>query len=308
MVQDQSQPSIPSTRMLEGIGILLLASFACGLPRYLVQEEPTRTPTPRIAIVLATTEVLATVPTATATAHPTITVRANPSSTVVPSAFDIDYAHPESYLIPGDQSRISDTSCLAELQTGEHSLAHLARIYRWLKNDFTNYSAGGRTIGVVDVDQLLAERRLGGCHDCGLVYAAVARALGYPTVMMHTNSIAWMERFQAGEGELHVGHVFVEVYLDDRWMLVDPTNGWYVDAGYDPTDPVIPLKGSVAGSDEEAYGFYVECKGLDIWDFGVHSKEQTHQAMDALAQRLDLTTIEYPAYVFQHFSELTGDG
>jgi transglutaminase-like putative cysteine protease len=188
------------------------------------------------------------------------------------------------------------------LRAEEQSLAHLEEIFRWLKREFAVYSAGGRTIGVVTVDQLLADGQLGGCHDQGLVYAAVARELGYPALMVRTVSIAWVERFQADEPGPHVGHVFVEVYLDGRWVLIDSTGGWYVEEGYDPTDPVIPLKGQIAGSSDEIYGFHVERKGLDTWGFGIHSPAESTQAMDEFGRQLDLESIVYPEYAFKRFA------
>jgi hypothetical protein len=243
-----------------------------------------------------------TVPQTTGIASRTPTAT-KPASVSYQAAFGIDYAHPEKYRAQGEQSRISDPSVLNSLRRSEQSMAHLGDIYRWLAREFTAYSAGGKTIGVVTVDQLLAERRLGGCHDFGLVYAAVARELGYPAVMARTDSIAWVKRFQAGEQGPYVGHVFVEVYLAGRWVLVDSTNGWYVADGYDPAQPVIPLKEQVAGSEAETYGFYVERKGLDIWGFGLHSPADSTQAMEALARQLDLKTLVYPWYVFQRFTQ-----
>jgi hypothetical protein len=217
-------------------------------------------------------------------------------------AFSIDYAHPELYLEQGEQSRISDPTVLDELYVEEQGLDHLGEIYRWLKREFTAYSAHGRTIGVVTVDQLLTDHQLGGCHDHGLVYAAVVRELGYPAVMVRTSSIAWVEKFQAGEQGPHIGHVFVEVYLHGKWVLIDSTNGWYVEEGYDPADPVIPLRGPIAGSSEEIYGFYVERKGIDTWGFGIHSPAESTEAMDEFARQLNLESIVYPEYKFQNFA------
>ena len=170
-----------------------------------------------------------------------------------------------------------------------------------MKREFEPYSAGGQTIGVVTTDQLLEERRLGGCNDHGLVFVAVARELGYPAVMVFTNSVAWMELYQAGEAQQYVGHVFVEVYIDNRWVLIDSTNGWYVGDGYDPTDPVIPLQGSIAGSSEEVYGFYVTHKGFDQWDVGVRSRDDRYALMEDVANQIPVESIEYPSYVFERF-------
>ena len=216
-------------------------------------------------------------------------------------AFGIDYAHPELYLTQGAQSQISDPSVLAELRSDTHSLAHLEAIFHWMKNNFTPYSARGKTIGVVTVDELLAERRLGGCHDTGLVFAAIARELGYPAVMVRTVSIAWMGLYQANEHEGFVGHVFVEVFLDGQWILINSTGGHYVIDGYDPTNPVIPLTGNIAGTTDELYGFMVERKGVDTWGFGIHSPAESNQSMRAFGDQVDLNAIQYPAYTFERF-------
>jgi hypothetical protein len=268
----------------------------------LAQLTPPSTLAPRPTETTPPTETLTPTPTQTPSATATQTPTPQPTPVPYQAAFGIDYTQPEQHLAQGEQSHISDPGVLDPLRGDARSLAHLGDIYRWLKREFTAYAAGGRTIGLVTVDELLAERRLGGCHDHGLVYAAVARELGYPALMARTVSIAWVERFQDGEPRPHVGHVFIEVHLDGRWLLIDSTNGWYVERGYDPADPVIPLRGSIAGSSEEVYGFYVERKGIDTWAFGIHSPAESTQAMDDLAGQLDLAALVYPAYTFGRFS------
>lgn len=257
-----------------------------------------------LAWILSACSTGAAIPTPSVTPSPTPspfpTISPSPTP-IYQSAFGIDYAHPATYLAPGLQSRISDPSQIDELRQDEQSLFHLQTIFRWMKDNFELYSARGQTIGIVTVDDLFASRRLGGCHDVGLVYSAILRELGYPAVLVSTDSIAWIEQFQAGESDIRIGHIFVEVYLDERWVLIDPTNGWYVIEGYDPTNPVIPLEGHIAGSSEEIYGFYVECKGVDIWDLGFHSPDESFQAMDAFAAQLDLSRITYPEYLFRNF-------
>ena len=218
-------------------------------------------------------------------------------------AFEIEYTEPARYLEQGEQTIISDPDILVPLRNQGKGINHLSLIYDWLHTEFTQYSARGGTIGEVTVDQLLSDRKLGGCHDYGLVFAAVVRELGYPAVMIDSYSIAWIEQFQQGEGDMHIGHVFVEVYLVDEWILVDPTNGWYVETGYNPSNPVIPLKGPIAGSSKEIYGFYVGLKGLDTWAYGISSNTELTQAMDSMAPEIDLLSITYPAYHFWHFSQ-----
>ena len=217
------------------------------------------------------------------------------------AAFGIDYGQPAKYLAPGEQTRIADPAVISALRQEKQSIAHLGEIYFWIKRQFTTWPAGGQTIGRVTVEQLLAERRLGGCHDWGLVYAAVARQLGYPAVLVDTASIAWARQFQAGEKGPYVGHVFVEVFVAGQWVLVDSTNNWYVSAGYDPANPIIPLRGGIAGPAAETYGFYVLRKGSDSWGYGVRNATELHRLMADSARQLQTETIVYPQYTFQRF-------
>lgn len=220
-------------------------------------------------------------------------------------AFGIDYANPDKYLIQGEQSQISDFTHLETLYPGKKGLDNLKNIYYWMKDEFSSYPDGGKTIGKVTADKLLENRSLGGCDDYALVFAAVVRELGYPAVMTRTSSIAWIKSFKVdGYGARpRVGHVFVEVHLDKKWILVDPTNGWYMEEDYEPANPVIPLKGNIAGQTEEIYGFYVERKGFDVWDMDIHNQVESGESMDELASRLDLDSIVYPSYNFKRFSK-----
>ena len=220
-------------------------------------------------------------------------------------AFGIDYAHPSTYTSQGKQTVIKDTSALDSLLQKERNnigadFPMLGEIYRWEKAGFS-LCVGGKTIGVVTVEQLLQERRMGGCHDWALVYAAAARQLGYPAVIVDTMSIAWAKDYVSGKKTSYFGHVFVEVYADGKWLLVDPTNNWVAADGYDPANPVIPLKGSIAGENNEGYGFYVMCKGLDSWDYDIHSNADLQELMRNTADQVSLSSLSYPAYRFTRF-------
>lgn len=222
-------------------------------------------------------------------------------------AFGIDYTHPSTYTLQGKQTVIKDISALERLQQKQRNntgadFTMLGEIFRWEKAGFQPVASGGRTIGVVTVEQLLKERRMGGCHDWALVYAAVARQLGYPAVIADAMSIAWAKDHVSGKKVSYLGHVFVELYVDRKWLLVDPTNNWVIADSYDPTNPVIPLKGFIAGENNETYGFYVMRKGLDSWDYGIHSNADLQTLMRNTANQVDLSSLKYPAYRFTRFS------
>lgn len=249
------------------------------------------------------TEVKATEPSLPkkTTKPPQITPSEEGTQSEYEKAFGIDYAHPSHYLRQGEQSQISDLRFLPDLSTEQSGLEELKEIYAWMKREFTPYRAGGKTIGTVTVEELFVRRRLGGCHDHALVFSAVVRRFGHPAVIIETYSISWMEEYQQGTSQGYVGHVFVEVYLEDQWVLVDPTNGWYVAEGYDPMNPFIPLTGKVSGPSPEEDGFFVDLKGIDSWGMGIHSVADLNRRMELTAAQFKLEGMDIPSYTFEHF-------
>jgi hypothetical protein len=218
------------------------------------------------------------------------------------SAFGIDYGQPEKYRAQGEQTRLSNPKVIDSLRGKPPNLAHLGEIYFWIKREFSVcQTAGGALIGKVTTDQLFAKRCLSGCHDWGLVYASIARDLGYPTVMVETSSIVLARELQAGKKMMWYGHVFVEVFVEGKWVLVDSTNNWYVEDGYDPANPIIPLKTDIPGSDENTYGYYVMRKGVDTWGYGIRSVDELNQLQLQTGMQLNLKTIVYPPYDFLRF-------
>lgn len=246
--------------------------------------------------------------TSTPSATPSLTPSATPSRTPTlaanqryTSAFGIDYGQPEKYLAPGGQTHLSNPQVIDSLRGKPQSIATLGEIYFWIQRGFKPWSAGGATIGVVTVDQLFAERRLGGCHDWGLVYATIARELGYPAVMVDTMSIMWVKQVQSGQKVAYDGHVFAEVFVDGKWIIVDSTNNWYAENNYDPANPVIPLKGAIATGFNEDVGFYVMRKGVDSWGYGIRSNAELTRLMDESARQLNVAALQFPPYNFQRF-------
>ncbi len=213
-----------------------------------------------------------------------------------------EYRQPELYLQAGEQSRLPDPDLLPGIDPDLPPLEQLRELFLWLHEDFSSYSAGGDTIGQTTVEELLELRELGGCHDYGLLFSAGARALGFPAVMVETYRLSWMRAYQEGSLEGgYQGHIFVEVYLGDRWVLVDPVSGWYVAEGYDPGQQVIPLPEPSSDPPQERDGHYVDLRGTDSWAMGIYSVEDLNQRMEEVAEAFDPAAISFPQYTFQRF-------
>ena len=130
----------------------------------------------------------------------------------------------------------------------------------------------------------------------------MVRELGYPAVMVDTASLPWVQQFQSGQKGPYSGHVFVEVFVERQWLLVDSTNNWVVTQGYDPANPIIPLKGDASGSNTEIYGFITLRKGTDTWGYGIRSAAELNRLMEEHARQLKLDVLQFPDYHFQRFN------
>ena len=204
-----------------------------------------------------------------------------------------DYGKPELYLKQGPQSALSSATVAQisgelALPGGAGHIRTLSALYFWLTDNFTGEALGGMTVGKTTAEGLIKDRKLGGCHDYALVFAATLRALGYPALMADTASIRWAKEYKTGSGTYC--HVFVEVYAAGKWLLIDPVSGRLI-LDYDPSNPVIPLY-----LDREPKGFYAMLKGPDPEAYGVNSIDSLHKAMTEFVGKLPAMNISYPRY------------
>jgi transglutaminase-like putative cysteine protease len=152
----------------------------------------------------------------------------------------IDHGHPRSYLdLPpsiGSADRIRKIAAALPGKTPEDKLVAISR---WMENHL-RYDAQC-AYAWRDFDSVVDDGRYGGCADHAVVYGALARACGIPCVWVKTMDIDWIREFRANHGKCRSwrGHVFLEVYLHDRWMLLDASQlVLYED--YRPTERILP--------------------------------------------------------------------
>jgi hypothetical protein len=96
-----------------------------------------------------------------------------------------------------------------------------------------------------------------GCTDTALAFVVLCRAKSIPTKYVETIGKDWLEsRYE--EGRIH-GHVFAEVYLKNRWYVIDPQRRTIY----------------VASTPYQAFVIYAI--GLDTWDVGLRSYEELRE-------------------------------
>jgi len=188
--------------------------------------------------------------------------------------FGIDYSNPEKYLIPGEESDLEDTyleEIRSNVGTPGDSIDDILLVCQWINQNFTFENAGGAMAGKNTVDELYEIKTFYGCHSLSLIISSVLREFGFPTVMIETANIQWGYDYNAGKVQNFSGHVMSEIYVENRWILLD-NNCTYVKE-YNPVNPYI----SAMNSPQDDY--FVYAKGIDIWDYRGRDDSFTHDKM-----------------------------
>ncbi len=171
----------------------------------------------------------------------------------------IDYAHPDRYLDVGASfgARAPIDAAAAEVETTGDAEKQLLAIGRYLEKRLTLRESDAYAWR--DVPTMLRDGTFGSCADHAVAFAALARDKRIPAVFVKTMDVDWIRQFRHG-GEKEAGgwrgHVFLEVFVDARWALLDasslvlyrdyatttrvlPGNRYAYDKGDDPVQLVL---------------------------------------------------------------------
>jgi hypothetical protein len=156
-----------------------------------------------------------------------------------PSVDRIDYSHPENYtdISPafGDVAEIRKFGESVRSGTPRRSIA---AILKWMGKNL-RYDPNV-PYKVRNFDAIVKSKVYGGCAEHSVVFAALAKACGIPTVTVKTMDADWIRRFRTtGETDHWSGHVFLEVFFDGRWHLLNATQMQLTD-NYDHTARIFP--------------------------------------------------------------------
>ena len=188
--------------------------------------------------------------------------------------FGIDYDHPEKYLLPGEQSDLSETyfeEVKSAIGTPAANIVGILKVCHWVNQNFTFSNAGGAMIGKITVDELFEIKTFYGCHSLALLISSILRKYGIPAVMIETSDVQWGYDFNKGTTQNFAGHVMSEVYVEGKWILFD-NNCTFVE-DYDYMNPYI------SETNNAVKGYFVFAKGLDTWDYSNRDEEFTHTEM-----------------------------
>jgi hypothetical protein len=164
---------------------------------------------------------------------------ANTDSVPAPSTDRIHYAKPEEYIVVspsfGDAKRIRQVASSLKKATPEQTLVAIGT---WINSNLRYDDKAAYAWR--NFDDALNTKVYGGCADHALVFAALVRACGIPAVFVKTMDADWIREFRTtGTSQSWRGHVFLEVYLNGKWNLLDAAAMQLYDQ-YDPAMRLLP--------------------------------------------------------------------
>ena len=196
-------------------------------------------------------------------------------------SFGIDYSDPGKFLIPGEESDLKEIY-LEEIRdaigSSKDSIDDILQVCHWINRHFTFENAGGAMAGKNTVDELYEIKTFYGCHSLALIISSVLREFGFPAIMIETADVQWGYNYNAGTVQYFSGHVMSEIYVENRWILLD-NNCTYVEE-YNYMNPFI------SKMYRPTAGYFVYAKGIDIWDYSAKDDSFTHDQMVFFAENI----------------------
>ncbi len=200
-------------------------------------------------------------------------------------SYGIKYNKPEKYLIPGEQSDL-DHVYLEEIRniigTPTMNITGIGIICHWFNQNFTFINAGGSMVGKNNVDELYEIKTFYGCHTAALIISSILREFGFPAVMIETAAVGWAYDYNNNSNQGFVGHVMTEIYVSDKWILLD-NNCTFVE-DYDCMNPFISTTKKEYPYNQQ--GLFTYAKGFDTWDYSGRDESFTHDKMIDFAENI----------------------
>ena len=139
-----------------------------------------------------------------------------------PTFDSINYSTPKSYLeIPTSLGNIDAILKQADQLKGRNDRATIRKVLEWMEGNLK--CDPQKAYKWRNYDDVISESCYASCADQAIVCGVLLKGAGIPTVWVKTMDTSWIWEFKKGrEPGTWSGHVFLEVYVDGRWALLDP--------------------------------------------------------------------------------------
>ena len=134
-------------------------------------------------------------------------------------------------------------------------------------------------------EEIFQDKLWSGCSDVATALAPIFRLKGVPTVYLQSAYFGWIEKLNKNDptAKFIRGHIFLEIYFDNKWMLLDPTN-FYLYTNYDYNNLYLPRN------------YYAFSKSLNGHELGFDSLENNNKLMFKIFTEKNINNFSVPSY------------
>lgn len=203
---------------------------------------------------------------------------------MLPQFTNPDYAHPKKYLRQDAQTEITPfIQEIAQTIGDEKSVQTLADICAAIHRLAPYKRPPKAPLFVTAADEIFKRGYATGCTNYAITFATLARAKDIPAIVVDSAHMDWVEN--GASLEFVSGHFFCEVFLKNKWRLIDPTSCVYY-PDYNPDNPCLPGR------------YYAFAKGLSVIDVGIPNDAAHNPAQQSafLNRKIDYQDPKYDVF------------
>jgi len=155
---------------------------------------------------------------------------------------EIDYSDPNAFLEIYPHLELSDEmKKVADKFNNKKDLSTVKEILKYVNTYWAHKPAHLSNISTryaYNAQKIFESGWLDDCIDAEVLFEALAKYKGIPTIGVDTFSTQWVVEHNNGTSKFGKTHCFAEVYVDGKWVLLDTTNkAIYED--YDRENPLV---------------------------------------------------------------------
>lgn len=156
-----------------------------------------------------------------------------------PTIDGIDYSQPKKYLeIAPSLGSIDAIREQGVALRGGNDQKTVRNVVEWVNNQL-KYD-GEKAYSWRNFDDVNRDKCYGGCADQGIACGVLLKAAGIPALWVKTMDVDWIWDFKRNRPfNAWSGHVFLEIYIDGEWVLLDP-GSQQIYRGYSTKSRILP--------------------------------------------------------------------
>lgn len=182
----------------------------------------------------------------------------------------------EIFLQAGEQTQIDEviSQFADKVNANQGSIIDIVRIYEYVNRNLRHDRENQKIKFSRTASEIIKSGFFTGCSDFTLVFEAIARNKGIPTIHVQTVRKNCIRDLQARNKLYSIsGHHFCECFINGKWILVDAANRNKLEE-YNPFDLNLG-------------DYYTYAKSTDIFETGIHSIRENNEKIIELFKEFD---------------------